>query len=679
MNFFLFLAFWSIWNNGATIYSFQFEEITKVHMNDLSTSDFETKYLNQKPIILTGTTACPNRLNFENIHDYCKGKNRIPGNYIHTKMSFVDRKETNKNENIWAGLKEGNKSQHIPFLTWVKSMKEDEEMDKDPEFAFDLPMAELCPALMSQVYIPKHFVGIFANQYTHRYERYLAKKNSQRRKHKNGPKTTEQLRGNSIDEIDEINLDHHNRSMNDKLDDDIDMNEICANLPFYNMYLADKFFQTDLHIDAFHSAFIASMCVGRKKWRIMTNVDYAKVYSIIGDYRKPSDMEHSNGRLINNETYVLGSIFSPFYTWDDNTTNTKKTNRFRSFQYLKHQNVTIYEGVLNPGEILYIPAGAPHAALTLDKSIMVASNDHTFQNLIDAVTFCDQVNNNHVTCPGFRHKLHSMYFSQDEDTHSSSTSTATETSYLSLKKQYNYYKKKQKHTLITPNQSMISLPVSTGCESTYELLKTYDTSPILWITPQNLESILLKEKSIIILKSQKNCGFCLYLLHKWETITKGFNPPVQFGVLHCFQGQCLHGENKLYQQLVHRFEDRLSPEFQWVQLNPNNNLELTFIDFYGSFTTSFDNFRVWVSLHSGSWIDVQPLWWKHLLQCFHWSIAILDSIFKRVGVFGMFFIVLVLTFMIMMAWDYLMNIVVASNMSCLGNNRKNTTNNKKHV
>jgi ribosomal protein L16 Arg81 hydroxylase len=37
--------------------------------------------------------------------------------------------------------------------------------------------------------------------------------------------------------------------------------------------------------------------------------------------------------------------------------------------------LVVFEGVLSPGEILYIPPGAPHAAHTLDDCLMVASND----------------------------------------------------------------------------------------------------------------------------------------------------------------------------------------------------------------------------------------------------------------------------------------------------------------
>lgn len=39
------------------------------------------------------------------------------------------------------------------------------------------------------------------------------------------------------------------------------------------------------------------------------------------------------------------------------------------------------EGVLGPGDLLYIPPGAPHAAETLDDSLMFASNDGSFKSM----------------------------------------------------------------------------------------------------------------------------------------------------------------------------------------------------------------------------------------------------------------------------------------------------------
>ena len=560
-----------------------FEPLPKVHVNELSISDFETNYLNKKPIILTGTTACPTKLDFSNIHDYCRGE--IPGSYINKKST---------QESKWAGLEEGDKRKSVNFNEWVDDMGSGKE---EPEFLFDVPMAELCPTLMSEVMIPGHFVGIFASQY----------------KYRKSQSSAEQLRGNAnVKAESSIQADAAAAAANES----VGISNLCYNLPFYNMYLAEDSFQTDLHIDAGHTAFMASMCVGRKRWRVMTNSDYASVYETIG----------IDGQLVN-ETLVLGSLHSPFNTWNDDADDF----------VLKSLNVTVYEGILEPGQILYIPAGAPHAATTLDKSLMVASNDHTLQNLREAVGYCDIVDDNHVACHDFRIKLDTMERASNL------------------------------HLMKDVKRETMSLPKSTGCESTYELLRESSDEGLLMITPQNFRT-LVEEGPVVIIKSQKNCGSCLYLLNHWESITQGFTPPVRFGVLHCFQGQCSFGEDTLYQELLELFEVRSSPAFLFVTLKSTNRLTIS--EYYGSL--SFDQLRVWASVHSGSSIVLEPLWWKRLLQCFHLSAAFFAGIVNTVGPIGFFFLVIGILFATMTIWDYICDL-----LETRGSSRRNMGKRKK--
>lgn len=231
---------------------------------------------------------------------------------------------------------------------------------------------------------------------------------------------------------------------NNFLDDAVSIDEICTDLPFYNMYLAEDSFQTDLHIDAGHSSFMASMCVGKKLWRVMTNQDFAAVYEALGGI---------DGKLIN-ETLVLGSFPSPFNTWHDDNEDF----------ILKSLDVTVYEGILEPGQIIYIPAGAPHAATTLDKSLMVASNDHTLQNLREAVEYCDTLEDAHIACPGFRQKLNSM--------------------------------EKSLHLLKDMEKIETSLPVGTGCEKTFGLLKNISVEGILNVTSDNFGTLIRRVLSL---------------------------------------------------------------------------------------------------------------------------------------------------------------------------------------
>ena len=151
---------------------------------------------------------------------------------------------------------------------------------------------------------------------------------------------------------------------------------------------------------------------------------------------------------------------------------------------------------------------------------MVASNDHTHQNLREAVEYCDMVEDGNIACHDFRQKL--------------------------------YYMEKSLHLKKVIRRIKTSLPVSTGCETTFDLLRTVNDGGALKITPDNFRS-LIEEGPLVVLKSQNNCGTCLYLLNLWDSITDGFDPPLRFGVLHCFQGQCSSGEDELYKQLLDAF------------------------------------------------------------------------------------------------------------------------------
>lgn len=404
---------------------FQIEPIHVINVQDLSRDsleDFDNYYLNRKPIILSGTTVCPVGLDFHHIRQYCVDAN-IPGNYIHRKS---------QSENKWAGLKPGDRYDHVNFYDWVDAvMKRKRNYDRHdgPEFLFDAPMAELCPELMRDVMIPGHLMGVFASQYKYRNTNPVKQEKNQ------------------------ADMEH------------IPIGDICTDMPFYNMYLAQESFQTDLHIDAGHSSFVASMCVGKKRWRVMTNHDFAVSFEHIGA---------DGGKLVNG-TLVLGSLPSPFNTWDDDADDF----------ILNSLNVTIYEGILEPGQLLYIPAGAPHAATTLNNSIMLASNDHSLQNLREAVEYCNIVNDDHVACHGFRVKLRSMESGLEG---------------MSLKR------------------VDMSLPESTGCEKTYDLLANVKLDNVVSVTPDNFRQ-LIEDGPLVILKSQKNCGSCLFLLNAWNSVS----------------------------------------------------------------------------------------------------------------------------------------------------------------
>ncbi len=525
--------------------AYELQPLPKIDVSNLSTQSFDETYLDKLPLILSGVSICPPRMDFKTVQKECHGK--IPLNYVHKKSVT---------EGAWAGLKAGDKNQIIDFNEWVlhmgKKTSTRQSDDKDPQFLFDVPMVEICPNLYGNVSIPAHFIGKFSSQFQYR----------------------------KFNSVMEQQADGGLRKAKDASQDDKSkvLNELCTDLPFFNIYMAEESFQTDLHIDAGHTSFMASMCVGRKRWRVITNNDYAKIYEEIGLEGIPMNTKH-----------IMGTIRSPFNTWSSENDND-----------LHRANVTVYEGILNSGELLYIPAGFPHAATTLDDSIMIASNDHTFNNLEEGIEFCDHIDNDHVACPGIRQKFKAFV--------------------------------KNKDIIATMNRLDTPLPQSTGCGKTYELLlDANENSNVIDISPSNFH-LHLESGSLVILKSQKNCGFCLYLLNHWTDIISGYSTNVQFGVLNCFQGQCQYGENEYYQQLFRRLEGSISPILLHVSLDNSRN-KLKFVDYYGQY--SIDDIRVWASYNAGSSIILEPAWYKIFWMTFHAITYHTTIVIERIGSTGL--------------------------------------------
>lgn len=412
------------------------QPLPKFHVESLSLEDFDSVYLDKLPVVLKGATACPSGLDFSNAHNVCQGT--IPGNFVHTKET---------KESIWAGLKAGEIEDMVDFESFLDEMGKGEAL----RFMFDLPMVEICPSLPPKVHIPPHFVNMFSSHFMYRH-----------------------LKENENDN------GHAWKGQ-------------CPRLPFFNMYLAEGGFQTDLHIDALHTAFIASMCVGRKRWRIMAKSDFVSAYDRIG-----------NGGLLVNGTYVMSSVNSPIDTWSPDGLLESLTD------------VTIYEGILEPGEILYIPAGAPHAATTLDQSIMVASNDRTLTSLREATLFCKMLRDQNddrqldlysTHCKGFRRI--SPLIEQNFALYGSTI----------------------------PRKHEMTLAEATGCKSTFDMLddvpsKEEFESVKLVLTPHNFREEISKGP-LIVMKSQNVAGVCLYFLKHWDKWTKGFDPPIRVAVLSC--------------------------------------------------------------------------------------------------------------------------------------------------
>ena len=565
---------WFVPNGG--VHCETIVELPKVNIHDITIDEFQSVYLDKFPIILTGVTTCPSKLDFTNIHHHCKGGgSSIPGNYVNTKKS---------NSTSWAGLEEGDSQNRIDFHQWVDNMGNNNNANDEPQFLFDIPMAEICPTLLEKITIPSHFVGIFSSQFQY----FQSKKENQKQQQ---------------------------QKQQQQQEEDTTMDDICPQLPFYNMYLAEEKFETELHIDSTHSSFIASMCVGRKIWRIMTNQDYIQVHSQIGEGGRKILYDNDDDPV-----WVMGSIKRPFHAWGNAGTQQESS--------LTNLDVTIYQGILEPNEILYIPAGAPHAATTLDHSLMVASNDHTIRNLKHGIQFCNLLQNDHITCSGFQSKMKNVIKNYD-----------------------NYYR----DIFQTNKLTKISLPKSTSCEKSYSLLSEVDwrnNPQITQITPQNFRS-LVEQKPIIIFKTQNNCGYCLYALKNWNKIaTSSHNTNIQYGIIHCFQGTCQPGIDPLYKSLIMSLSEKTSPAFLFVTLKKNKN-ELKIAHYNGFY--SFDDVNVWASIHTNSSIKLDPYWWKLLLIIFHHFDYLFRNILLSIGPIGIGLFIGLTGLCLIFVWELIVN------------------------
>lgn len=482
------------------------EPLPKVHVDDLPPAQFDAIYLDQLPVIITGTTTCPTQLSdFQHIDQHCSGW--IPGNYVKTKARDGGEAE-------WAGFsKPSGFNENIDFLKFVKSMDHSNELS--PRFMFDVSMVDLCPQLLSHIHVSPQFVGIFASQF----------------------------------------LWHQYR------DDDVHK---CSNMPFMNMYLAETGFETDLHIDSAHTAFMASMCIGRKKWRVITNSDFDHFYS---------ELALADTGLKINGKWVNSEIRRPFETWSDKSSA------------LVSMDITVYEGILEPGEILYIPPGAPHAAITLDQSLMVASNDQSIHSLREIDHYC----NKHASwfgCNHFRSRLPII----DEN--------------------YSKYAGKIVRNSMTFANAF-------DCKRAVEIL----TRQYLDITPENFEDEM-RIGPIIVMKYVRSCLRCLQLFNMLEKTISSSS--LRFGVFNCRVGKCDRSPNDDYNKISEMIREE-PPEFVLVSSHTEKGSfrgtslvsSKTITHYFGPLDVDF--LKVWIMMktENESAYNVSPRWWYHLIKLIH--------------------------------------------------------------
>ena len=180
--------------------------IPRFHVDSLSVADFDTYFLDDEPVILAGTSVCPDGATLATVAANCSGPLHAEG--LWTQGSG------------WAGMQQsegdqggdqGRAQEPMHIQEFVSSMG----TTPQKRYAFDLKVREYCHSFLTSIRLPAHFVNVFRSQW----------------------------------EVADRPENHEDR---------------CGNLPMYNLYLAEAGFRTQLHTDFAHTAFAASMCEGRK-------------------------------------------------------------------------------------------------------------------------------------------------------------------------------------------------------------------------------------------------------------------------------------------------------------------------------------------------------------------------------------------------------------------------------
>jgi len=498
--------------------------ISRFHVDALSPEAFDELYLDKLPVILSGTSTCPRGLTVDTIGTVCHGDVK----------HYVRYKNAANDTGSWAGLKRRPSQDALDIADFARGMGSSEHL----RFVFDLPMYKICPSLVPNVMLPPHFVRTFIPQ------------SEQRGMSSWSPKK-------------------------------------CINLPFYNVYMAEAGFESDLHVDRGHTAFTASMCWGQKLWRVVTLQNFSTLARQMTDHSEDFIANHT---LADGSTVHL-RVKSPYDTWSPGS------------PLLGLDDIVIYEGVLSPGETIFIPPGAPHAAITLNQSMMVASNALTVGATRQIWEFCT-MHNGADQCTKMKDQL---------DNH-------------------------QKYTAHLPRVQQSFLE-SIGCEKISDDLAAstvtaLEHAHVIDVDPSTLDE-LLSRGPLLLFKLSSTCLPCIKFKKQLPDLIDRFSPRLQIGILSPGKNystpsaKTLLVRSGLLPEVIFMAQERTGKGFRANISGNMTTFNFTRRTYFGF--RLMDMVLVWASIQSGSSVSgVHPV--LHIvLFIFEWAIHLLVLLVEACG------------------------------------------------
>eukprot|EP01041_Mallomonas_annulata_P005374 gene5374-10742_t len=161
-----------------------------------------------------------------------------------------------------------------------------------------------------------------------------------------------------------------------------------------SLFIGPKGTQSKLHVDSFGSHFWMLLLSGRKKWVFYPKDETCLLYPSYDHSFDPHFRYDplSNRSNTNHNITVQNKAESATATHTALATDHHPSDVTCPLSKYSHP----YEVILNPGELLFVPAGSPHCVLNLDDTLAISGNDIDETNLEYAIS---QLSLSGLLCP----------------------------------------------------------------------------------------------------------------------------------------------------------------------------------------------------------------------------------------------------------------------------------------